>query len=133
MRFLLDTNIISVFLKGDARVFNHFIQHSGGLAVSTNCAGELYSWVYRSKTAHAHGRALDDLLENLHVLPVDHMVARKFGELRAALLDAGRPTPALDLFIACTALVHDLTLVTHNVKDFEYVPGLRMPDWLASA
>jgi predicted nucleic acid-binding protein len=33
--------------------------------------------------------------------------------------------------IASTALVHDLTLVTHNGHDFASVPGLRLADWLA--
>jgi tRNA(fMet)-specific endonuclease VapC len=61
---------------------------------------------------------------------VDDVVARKFGEIRAALLDQGRPTPTADLLIACTALIHDLTLVTHNVRDFAHVSGLRVEDWL---
>ena len=38
--------------------------------------------------------------------------------------------PGLDLFIASTALVHGLTLVTHNTKDFAHVPGLTLEDWL---
>jgi predicted nucleic acid-binding protein len=58
-------------------------------------------------------------------------VARKFGELRADLLDAGQTAPEMDLLIAATALVHDLTLVTHNVEDFKHVPGLTIVDWLA--
>jgi tRNA(fMet)-specific endonuclease VapC len=32
--------------------------------------------------------------------------------------------------IAATALVHNLTLVTHNTKDYQHVPGLRLEDWL---
>jgi tRNA(fMet)-specific endonuclease VapC len=32
--------------------------------------------------------------------------------------------------IASVALVHDLTLVTHNTKDFENIPDLRVEDWL---
>jgi len=35
----------------------------------------------------------------------------------------------LDLLIAATALVHDLTLVTHNTQDFMNVPGLGLADW----
>jgi predicted nucleic acid-binding protein len=32
--------------------------------------------------------------------------------------------------IGSVALVNDLTLVTHNTKDFENIPGLRLQDWL---
>jgi tRNA(fMet)-specific endonuclease VapC len=63
-------------------------------------------------------------------VPVDEAVARRFGELRAELLDLGRPTSTPDLLIAATAIVHDLTLVTHNTKYYEAVGGLRVVDWL---
>jgi tRNA(fMet)-specific endonuclease VapC len=32
--------------------------------------------------------------------------------------------------IAATAIVHDLILVTHNTRDFQNIPGLRLEDWL---
>jgi tRNA(fMet)-specific endonuclease VapC len=35
-----------------------------------------------------------------------------------------------DLMIASVALVHDLTLVTHNTADFRLIPDLRLDDWL---
>jgi tRNA(fMet)-specific endonuclease VapC len=38
----------------------------------------------------------------------------------------------MDLLIAATALVHNLTLVTHNIRDFANVPGLTVQDWLGS-
>jgi tRNA(fMet)-specific endonuclease VapC len=41
-----------------------------------------------------------------------------------------RLPPDMDLVIAATALVYDLTLVTHNVQDFTDMPGLRIQDWL---
>jgi tRNA(fMet)-specific endonuclease VapC len=34
------------------------------------------------------------------------------------------------LLIASVALVHDLTLVTHNTADYQNVPGVRLEDWL---
>jgi tRNA(fMet)-specific endonuclease VapC len=34
------------------------------------------------------------------------------------------------LLIATVALVHNLTLVTHNTADFQNIPGLRLEDWL---
>jgi tRNA(fMet)-specific endonuclease VapC len=40
------------------------------------------------------------------------------------------PGPTADLMIASVALVHNLTLVTHNTADFQNIPGLRLDDWL---
>lgn len=131
MRFLLDTNICSAYLKGDGRVFNRFIQHSGGLTTSAIVVGELYSWVYRAKTRPEHLQGLQHLLSDVIVLPVDHSIARTFGDLRARMLDSGQPTPEIDLLIGSTAIQHDLTLVTHNMRDFVGIPSLRIEDWLA--
>jgi predicted nucleic acid-binding protein len=36
----------------------------------------------------------------------------------------------MDLLIAATALVYDLTLVTHNTRHFQGIPDLRLEDWL---
>jgi tRNA(fMet)-specific endonuclease VapC len=131
MSFLLDTNICSAYLKGDARVFQRFIQHSGGLFISTISLGELYSWVYRARTAPKRLVDLQGMLPEVRVLDVDQDVAHEFGRLRAQLLDQGHPTPTADLLIASTAQLHDLTLVTHNVQDFRHVPNLRIEDWLS--
>jgi tRNA(fMet)-specific endonuclease VapC len=73
---------------------------------------------------------LVNLISELQILPVDHHVAHEFGRIRAGLLDQGRPTPEMDLFIASTALAYDLTLVTHNVADFQHLPELRLEDWI---
>ncbi len=74
---------------------------------------------------------LTDLLSDVRVLPIASETAEIIGTLRAALLDQGRPTPEIDLWIAATAIHHDLTLVTHNSRDFEHIPGLRTVDWIA--
>lgn len=48
----------------------------------------------------------------------------------STLQQRGQVVPAADLMIGCVALAHDLTLVTHNTKDFVLVPGLRLDDWI---
>ena len=63
------------------------------------------------------------------VLDVSADVARKFGEVRAGLLDQGQPAPNMDLLIAATALTYNMTLVTHNVADYANIPGLTVVDW----
>jgi predicted nucleic acid-binding protein len=76
-------------------------------------------------------QSLLDLLNEMTVLAVTYEVGRKFGELRAGLFDAGKPASDMDLLIASTALVNDLTLVTHNVQDFANITDLTVVDWVA--
>jgi tRNA(fMet)-specific endonuclease VapC len=72
----------------------------------------------------------DDLMPHLTELVFDGACAIEFGKVRATLLRLGRPIDAVDMQIAATALVHNLTLVTHNTKDYVHIPGLRLDDWL---
>jgi tRNA(fMet)-specific endonuclease VapC len=53
-------------------------------------------------------------------------VAKRYALIRGELAQKGLPVDQPDLFIAATALYHDLTLVTNNRKDFERVPSLRL-------
>jgi tRNA(fMet)-specific endonuclease VapC len=64
-------------------------------------------------------------------LVFDAPCAVEFGRIHAKLLNAGHPLDSVDMQIAATAIVHNLTLVTHNTKDFQHISGLRLDDWLA--
>ncbi len=130
MSFLIDTDICSAYLKGDRLVWNRFMQYSGGLHVLTVTVGELFTWVLRANASPARLQGLLDLLRDVTVLEVTLDVARKFGEVRAGLLDRGQSAPEMDLLIASTALFHGLTMVTHNVADYANIPGLTVADWL---
>jgi tRNA(fMet)-specific endonuclease VapC len=88
------------------------------------------TWALRANAPPKRRQGIEDLLKDLVVVDATIDVAHKFGELRAGLLDSGRPTPEMDLLIAASALVHGLTLVTPNVKDFAQIPGLFVEDWL---
>lgn len=59
-------------------------------------------------------------------LPIDDRVARQWGRLQAALVSRGAKSRrrSADLAIAATAIVHDATLVTHNLKDFKIIDDL---------
>ncbi len=64
---------------------------------------------------------LDRLLRDYgpHVLPFDSACALRWGALTAACAAKGQTLSTLDAMIAATALVHHLTVVTRNVRDFE--------------
>lgn len=50
----------------------------------------------------------------MDVIPIDDDVAQLWGRLRVP-----NSENAIDKLIAATALMHDLTVVTRNIKDFE--------------
>jgi predicted nucleic acid-binding protein len=52
------------------------------------------------------------------ILPVSQSLAESWGHIAATAKQRGVTLPVVDGIIAATALEHDLTLVTHNVKDF---------------
>jgi tRNA(fMet)-specific endonuclease VapC len=130
MSFLLDTDTCSAHLKQKGKLTHKFLQYIGRLHVSVVTLGELFTWALRAKASPQRLQSLLDLLSDVQVLDVTASVARKFGEMRAALLDAGRPVPEMDLLIASTALVHNLAVVTHNTQDYADIPGLNLDDWL---
>lgn len=132
MSFLLDTNICSAYIKSRSGLAHRFVQHSGRLHVASIVLGELYTWAHRRPNPTPILNAVDiDLLPQVRVLPFDIACASSFGKLKADLLNVGRPIDNADLQIAVTAMVHNLTLVTHNSTDFAHVAGLRLDDWLA--
>ncbi len=56
------------------------------------------------------------------ILPCDEAVAERWGRMVGQSEARGIRLPVIDSLIAATALEHDLTLVTRNVRDFRHMP-----------
>ena len=130
MRFLLDTDICSAHMRRPAKLSHRFIQHIGQIAISSVTLAELYAGAYKHPQANRLLAMIADLLQEIRVVDFDSDCAEKFGQVRGKLLQQGISVPTTDLMIATAALVHDLTLVTHNSADFRNIPNLRLADWL---
>jgi tRNA(fMet)-specific endonuclease VapC len=130
MSFLLDTDICSAYLKNDQQVVSKVMLHFGGLHVSVVTVGELLTWARRAKAPPTRLQGVLDLLAASTVHEIDFSVADQFGSLRANLLDQGITVGEMDVLNGSVALVHNLTMVTHNTKDYANIPGLILADWL---
>jgi predicted nucleic acid-binding protein len=128
MSFLLDTNLLSEPMKEqpNSGVLEWLSQaNEDEVFVSVVTITELRYGVERLATGKRRER-LDswlrkDLLSRFEgrILPVDLRIADACGGLMARSESMGRPLEARDAFIAATAQVHGLTLVTRNTADFE--------------
>jgi hypothetical protein len=133
MSWLVDTNVLSELRKGvrahvgirawfaDAR--------EGELFTSVLVLGEIRRGIESIRRRDAPSAlALEQWLARLasdfaeRVLPVDARVADRWGNLNVP-----DPIPTVDGLLAATALVHDLILVTRNVRDVERT-GVRLWD-----
>jgi predicted nucleic acid-binding protein len=108
---LIDTDVLIDHFRG-ARSFRPPRGHAG-YSVVTRC--ELFAG--RS----ANEPTITTVLAAMQEFAIDRAIAERAGRLRRR---HGLRTP--DALIAATALEHDLTLVTRNVRDFRGLPGLRM-------
>lgn len=97
-------------------------------AISVITVSELLHGVHRARGEDRVRRlsAVEYLLDALPAVPITHLVARVHAELHADLSSRGVAIGAHDLWIAATALTHGLGIATHDVRDFERVPGVRL-------
>ena len=133
MRYMLDTNICIYAIKHrPPEVLAALRAHeAAGLGLSSITVAELFFGVHKSGSAR-NIAALTQFLEPLEIADFDRAAASAYGRLRATLEASGTPIVPLDTQIAAHALALDVTLVTHNTREFSRVPGLRLADWVAA-
>ena len=134
MIYLLDTNTCIQYLNGRSSfVIEKFKQKKPtDIAVCDIVKSELFYGAYKSQRKKENLQVVHDFLDEFVSLPFDGKAALKTGQIRAELAIKGTPIGAYDLQIAAIALVHDLILITHNIKEFSRVEGLRYEDWEVS-
>ncbi len=130
MNFLLDTDASSAHMRRPAKLAHRFIQYTGQVGISAIALAELYAGAYKHSQTRRLLVLISDLLQEVQVIDFDSACAERFGQVRGPLLQQGLSVPTTDLMIGSVALVHNLTLVTHNTADYQNIPGLRLDDWL---
>lgn len=126
--YLIDTDVLSEARKGKRanqgvqRFFETVVRLQHQVFLSVVTVGELRRGIdlMRHRGDADQAETLEAWLTSVlskysdHVLPVDADTAQIWGRLRVP-----HPENALDKFIAATALIHDLIVVTRNERDFQ--------------
>lgn len=90
---------------------------------------ELYSGVETCSAPKKETNRVGRLLDPFHILPFDWDSALEAARVRADLERIGKIIGPYDTQLAGHALALDLTLVTHNTREFSRVPDLEIVDW----
>lgn len=132
MRYLLDTNVIILYLKGDAATIYLLTtlaqQSSEPFCVSAVTQMEVWEGMYAAPDPHAAERQYQAFFDEVTLLPFDSDVAKRGAKLRHDLRRQSIRTRdrALDLQIAATTLHHGVALVTYNDQDYDDIAGLTL-------
>lgn len=129
---ILDSNTISYYFRGDPQVVPRLqALRPADLGVPAIVEYELRYGLLRLPAEAAAPRlaALAQLLRPMQPLPFDSECAIHAARLRVELEAAGTPIGPHDTLIAATALRHQATLVTRNVREFSRIPGLQCQNW----
>ena len=133
MKYLLDTNVLSDFARGEQAVMARLRQEAPlQLAVSVVTGMEVeYGLARHPNLARRVRETMRMLLNTISVLPFEREDARVAARLRASLNSQATPIGAYDLLLASCALRRGLKIVTHNAREFARVGGLGLEDWRA--
>jgi predicted nucleic acid-binding protein len=141
MTFLLDTNAVSEWVKplpnvGLVTWLAEIEEDSIFLSVVT--LAELRNGVAGLAASRRRERLDRWLTHELpgrfegRILPIEAAIADQWGRLTAAAKAAGRPIHAMDAFLAATARVHNLTIITRDLSVFEPIKVPAFSPWSKS-
>lgn len=122
---LLDTNIVSYFFKEHRIVKSYFpILLGRDAAISFQSKAEMEAGSLVAKWSSRRQLQLDTFLSQYKVLHSDDDICFWWAHIQ--FQRKSQPISVGDAWIAATAMSYDLELVTHNPKDFQGIPNLRI-------
>ena len=129
--YLLDTDVCIEYLRGsNAGIRDRLLALSpSDVSLCSIVKAELLFGAHNSQKVAANLRRLREFFQAFPSIPFDDRAADRYGSVRAHLRREGKDVGSNDLMIAAIAVEHDVTLVSHNQREFDRVPGLRFEEW----
>ncbi len=131
--YLLDTNIISYWMRGDRSVIDRIRKHSpADLFLSTITLAEILYGIEKSSVKKNERRLkIDRITSVLGLCVFDAAAAFQYATIRAQLEKQGQMISERDTQIASIAMANKFIVVTHNTKEFERIGKLKIEAWAA--
>ncbi|MBN8595512.1 MAG: type II toxin-antitoxin system VapC family toxin [Anaerolineae bacterium] len=131
MKFLLDTNTCIRHLNQRSPQISHHLLATpeSDITLCSIVKAELYTGALKSQQPQTTLAKQRVFTSRFVSLPFDDHAADVYAGIRSALEKSGTPVGNNDMMIAAIALIHNLTLITHNLREFSRIPNLLIEDW----
>jgi len=129
---LIDTDILSMFLKGNAKVkenFKNYLKAYSCINFSIITHYEILSGL-KHKDANRQINSFLEFASINNVLPLTMQSSEKSAAIYADLRKKGTPVDDIDLLIAGIAIENNMIIVTNNTSHFERIEGLEVENWV---
>jgi len=133
---LLDTTVVIDIDRGGSEVLNKAkkLDRTGTHAISVVTQYEFYWGIFRryQKGSKKYEEAMDKaemMFSRFDLLPVTPEIAINAAEIGTYLISKGKEVDIMDTYIASTAILNRLTLVTANIAHFEEIEKLKIKQW----
>jgi tRNA(fMet)-specific endonuclease VapC len=128
--FLPDTNAVSNFLRGaNPGLSSKMHAEFPFLRLSALVVAEREFGILHHSAGQKYRRAFESLVTTVPIMPFTREDAAHYARLRSYLEKRGQGIGPIDTLIAAQALRLSATVVTHNIREFSRVPGLKVEDW----
>ena len=127
--YLLDTNICIFYIKNHSHIVDK-IKKVGfnACCISEITLAELLFGAENSQHIVKNRTAVQNIQNNFEIIPIFEALDI-YAKEKARLRKIGTPVDDFDLLIGATAIAHDLTMVTNNIKHFDRLEGICLEDW----
>ena len=131
MKYLLDTNVCIRYLnQRSEKIIQRLTTVSEqDIAVCSVVKAELFYGAMRTNNPLKTLEKQQEFLDRFISLPFDDQAALIYGRIRSELAALGTPIGSNDLQISAITISNNLTLVTHNTREFSRVNNLKLEDW----
>lgn len=131
MNYLLDSNACIVFLNKRSDNLKQRLElcEPQQIVLCSVVKAELLYGAMKSQHPQASLNKVKNFCAHFQSLPFDDEAAEYYGKIRSELSTIGKPIGGNDFMIAAIALANDVTLITHNTREFSRVSSLLLEDW----
>ena len=128
--YLLDTSTCVAIFRGNRDVADNMEKAGRDKCFITQIVvAELLYGAYKSNRVKENLKQTRDFIKEMTILPFGDCV-ETFAKERVQLWSDGKKIEDFDLLIGCAAKAAGLTIVTHNVKHFNHIEGIKIEDWV---